>query len=354
MSKIPMYVFLHTAMLWLTLVASCVFAGERYLYANTRADGFNNQLFQIWWQLYLARRTGRIAALSDMWPDWTWDRSDLALHFPFEKYFAINQTLVRTSSLAQLGVACPQGLEFYGTPGWSAKHKLLVVKEVNFTVADLDEETWLLTAARNKDCVGLSAAHEIPSCSKYTKHISGRCGSPDWLAVRRAVDWNVNVYGAARFVLDVLNVTRFIALHVRRGDYLRGVCSDHAKFGVGEERFMCPNNTEIARAILALEHDRSATLVLTNDPKLINDLHRLLPTRTIRSIHDLTNERRDELRQKFGLEKFDYGAIDQALGGLADVFVGVPVSSFSETIMSGRDVRGVPYELTLKWQDALT
>jgi hypothetical protein len=101
--------------LLLTLVRA---AGVRYLYVNARPDGFNNQMNQVWYNLYLARRYNRTAAVTDLWPSWSTDKKNSSRHFAFTKYFRVDQAVVRTVSIETLREACPNGLSFYGDFAW--------------------------------------------------------------------------------------------------------------------------------------------------------------------------------------------------------------------------------------------
>lgn len=336
------------------LAASLVAATPRYIYVMSRPDGFNNQMNQIWLNLYLALLHNRTAAPTDLWPDWSWDRTDSTLHFPFSKYFVVDQSVVRTASLARLGADCPVGLHFFGNAQqfqwW--KTDMLHIKHT-LEVSHVSVDKWLEGAP---DCAGVNAAMTIPNLGP--PHVSyyhtAREGPAAWLRVRAATRWSVALTRAAVRILRELRIERYAALHVRRGDYLRHHCTNHASFNIAERRYVCPSDADVAEAIAAMDGDLSV-FVLTNDRQLVPSLRRM-PTvrRRVVGTQDVPPPVMAALRYEFGIDATELGVVEQVVGTLADVFVGVPISSFTGTIMSGRDTSGVLYECTLTWQSVLT
>jgi hypothetical protein len=122
---------------------------------------------------------------------------------------------------------------------------------------------------------------------------------------------------------------------------------------LSERRFACPSDDDIVGVIADKIPLGLDVVILTNDAKLAPNVRKKLPGRNIVATNDAGSHYVDYLH-KFGIENSELGIVEQVVGTFAEIFIGVSISSFTGTIMSGRDVNHVPYNCTLTWQSVFT
>jgi len=258
------------------------------------------------------------------------------------------------------------------------------------SVSNISGEELLATNRHQPSCLGI-AGKLSPGSFKSSAFLGSYSGANPWQGFQMH---NQNFYNIHRhldpapgilaegewFIQNTIGAEPFIAIHVRRGDFVKGrsrFCNesyamvrqhshldkqvmkfmeriDLGEHALGEEDVkqmaVCPSDMQIALVILSLGIQRVFLAVNQEDAgSLMGALRRLLA-----AVHEGFFVYRYEPRKGSSFDqRVDLqGAVEQYVSVRASAFVGVSISSWSAFVYQQRAIRyGVGALSTMRWMD---